>query len=78
MHMTSSPTARGDVGVVADDVGGDVRRCCGSVTKGRLHGGGGGGRRRRRRCGGGAKSPPSFHSIQLSSPQRVHNALQIV
>ena len=50
----------------------------GSVTKGRLRGGGGGGRRRRRRCGGGAKSPPSFHLIQLSSPQRVHNALQIV
>ena len=50
------------------------------VTKGRLRGGGGGGRRRRRRCGGGAKSqpPPSFHLIQLSSPQRVHNALQIV
>ena len=51
----------------------------GSVTKGRLRGGDGGGRRRRRRCGGGAKSqPPSFHLIQLSSPQRVHNALQIV
>ena len=63
---------------IVQRVDSDVRLNRGSVTKGRLRDGGGGGRRRRRRCGGGAKSPPSFHLIQLSSPQRVHNALQIV